>query len=392
MAFRARGVVKSRETIPAPLRGLTLDSDALPHLLSPETWKRNPRHADARAARLIGLARTTRSFVVRGPLHAGGTALACATLGSILADYETAERGSAAADLGNMAAYLSAGAVVRARAGFHDVDPPEVDLFLHAGFLVLAGLGTEARADRISDLLDERLRSEMPIAVVTTLTASEAKHRYGDVGEALFGLPVLDLTPSMTSVPSEYAWARFDDPELPRRVGPEEGTRRPRGEALVRAAREAVDQIEERRVVVLVGPSMAGKTSLAVAMGTELVERDPSRSFLFVDAYELQDADKPRFGAAQFESSLVADAKSVDVLVLDELGAERIPKDRASVAAEILHHRHKHELITLITTPKRSKQLRGLYGDGIYRRFADRARTSYLVLGELQQEREEQPV
>lgn len=390
MAFRAGGTAKSRETIPSPLRGLTLDSAELPRLLSPDTWRRNPRHAAVRAARLIDLARTNRSFVVRGPLHAGGTALASATLGSVLAAYETAERGSAASDLGNMAVYLAAGAVVRARAGFHDADPPEVNSLLHAGFLVLDGLGTETRADRISDLLDERLRGEQPIAVVTSLTASEAKHRYGDVGAALFGLPVLDLTPSMTSVPTEYAWARFDEPLLSRRIGPVAGGERVRGSALVSAARRTVEEIDDRRVVILVGPSGSGKTSLAVAIGTELVERDPSRSFLFVDAYELQEADKPRFGGAQFESSLIADAKSADVLVLDELGAERMPRDRASVAAEILHHRHKNGLVTLVATPHRSATLRSLYGDGILRRFADKKRTNYLVLGELEA-REETP-
>lgn len=389
VAFRKAGIEKSRATIPESFAGLTLDDVRLPHLLSPETWKRNPRHAAARAARLIEEARSHRLFVLRGPLFSGGSALACAKLGSVLGAYETAEPHSSAAALGNQACYLSAGAVVRARAAHHNVDPPEVDAVAYAGFLVLDGLGTEARAEKIADLLDERLRAEKPTAIITNLTPDEAKHRYADVGEALFTLPVLDLSPMLASVPSEYAWARFDAPELFERVGLDDKATHQRihPEQHIDAARAAVEEILTggRNTVVLAGIAGAGKTSLAVAMGTELVERDPSRTFLFIDAYEFQRAAEPKqFGGALVENPLLANARDVGVLIIDEAGVEKIPRDKQSIVAETIHHRHKGSLVTILTTPKSAPFLKSVYGDGIFRRIADKARTRTIKIGETQ--------
>jgi hypothetical protein len=387
-AFRKAGIAKSRESIPEPYRDLTLDHARLPRLLAPDTWRRSERHAAARADGIIGrIARSDggvlSSCVLRGPLTAGGTALGCAVLGTVLAAYETAEPKSREAALGNQAAYLSAGAVVRARLAAPHVDPPEVDAFVYAGFLVLDGLGSEAKPDRIADLLGERLREGRATVVSTSLSREEARHRYADVGDALFQLPVLDLSASTASVPGEYAWARFDSPDLLSRVGPKEHGLRVDGPRLVAEAREIAEEVLRggRRVAVFAGPAGAGKTSLAVAVGTEIVERDPSRTFLFVDAFDLQNEEHRQFGGAQAESPLLAEARSVDVLVLDEAGAERVPRDRASVVAELLHYRHKRELVTLLTTPHRARQLKELWGDGVWRRVADRTRTHHVLLG-----------
>lgn len=389
IGFRERGLKNSRASIPEAFAGLTLDDARLPPLVSPDTWKRNPRHAGARAARLIEAARSHRSFLIRGPIFAGGTALACAVLGTILADHETADRGSPAAALGNQARYLSAGAVVRARAALHNADPPEADAFAYAGFLVLDGLGQEARADKITDLLDERLRAERPIAVISSLSADEAKHRYGDVGEALFHLPILDLSPMLGSVPIEYAWARFDSPLLLERVGLSAHGKRVDPEALVDRARQGAEDAltGDRKFVVLAGISMGGKTTLAVAMATEMVERDPSLTFKFVDAYELQRAAEPRqFGGAFVENPLLAEVRDVGVLIIDEAGAEKIPRDQQSIVALTIHHRHKMGLATILTTPKSAVFLKSTagYGDGIYRRMADKLRTTLIKIGETQ--------
>lgn len=74
VAFRSRGIAHSRETMPEHMRSMTLDSGRLPALLSPDTWKRNPRHAAARAERIIDLARSAPSWTASYPasLRGGG--------------------------------------------------------------------------------------------------------------------------------------------------------------------------------------------------------------------------------------------------------------------------------------------------------------------------------
>ena len=387
VAFRAAALAKSRESIPDPYAGLTLDDPRLLRLLSPETWKRNPRHAAARAARLIEEARSKGLLLIRGSLFSGAAALACAKLGSVLLEYETSDPQSEGAALGNQARYLSTGAVARARDGHPDANVEEVTLFEHAGFLVLDGLGQEGRPDRIKDLLGERLKEQAAIVVVTKLTADEAKHRYGDVGEALFELPVLDLALMVDSIPTEYAWARFDAPELPMRVGLVDPTtkRRITPQEHIAAARAAVeDALAGRRTtVVLAGVAGGGKTSLAVAAATEMVERDPALTVKFVDAYELQRAAEPRaFGGATSEDPLIGEARDAGVLVLDEAGAEKVLSNDQSIVAKVIHHRHKLDRVTFITTPKGALFLKRIYGDGIYRRIADRSRTSFIKIGE----------
>jgi DNA replication protein DnaC len=159
------------------------------------------------------------------------------------------------------------------------------------------------------------------------------------------------------SVPERLRWARLDAPELGPRV------KDPRAVLKLRTALAAnVDRL------LLLGPAGIGKTSLATATLVEIARRRDV-SGLFVDAYELAVARQHH--ALGSEAPLVARAMAADVLVLDDLGAERaIP---SSPVGEVIHKRHATMRATVVTSGFGLDALEQRYGGGIFRRLTEDA-------------------
>jgi DNA replication protein DnaC len=175
--------------------------------------------------------------------------------------------------------------------------------------------------------------------------------------------------------PARYRWATREAPELAARVQPVSAIAR------AFAARTSLS-------LVLSGPAGAGKTALARAVWFEralaridCVRRDDfiatwqeEDSFhvraLFATAHDLAKARREhRLGDG--EAPLVDDAMTVDLLLLDELGADSTRGDDA--VGEVVHQRHAHERPTIYTTAFSLDELAERHGDGVARRVFEGA-------------------
>lgn len=167
------------------------------------------------------------------------------------------------------------------------------------------------------------------------------------------------LAAFLESVPPRYRWAKLEAPDLSARVSPR---------SAIAAARLAM---ESTAPVVLTGGAGFGKTSLGVALVAGLVTGG-AVSARFVDSRALVRARQDgRLGDG--EAKLVARCVAVQVLILDELGAEAGVGTAATVIADVVHERHAHERRTVYTTPFEAEAIAAKYGDGIARRIFEGA-------------------
>lgn len=143
---------------------------------------------------------------------------------------------------------------------------------------------------------------------------------------------------SASGIPARYRWAvDCSAAQLAARVAlaPVDGMA-----PTLRGARDAIVGAREP-VVLLVGPSGAGKTSFAVAC-----MRSVRRPF-FCSASDL-DRARIEHSAGQGEAPIVARAMRAGVLVLDDLGQDKISS--VSAVEAVLLARHNAEAPTWITT------------------------------------------
>jgi hypothetical protein len=145
------------------------------------------------------------------------------------------------------------------------------------------------------------------------------------------------LRPTHQSIPPRFKWAIGARPELV--------MERVRGSAeLVRRGLASPPASS----MLLVGPTAAGKTSLAVAMLDAWVRAEPyaRRGSLFVEAAWLARARaRHRLGAD--EAPLVRDCLTAPLLLLDDLGQER--EDRDGCITDVVYGRSNAELPTWVT-------------------------------------------
>jgi DNA replication protein DnaC len=172
------------------------------------------------------------------------------------------------------------------------------------------------------------------------------------------------LAPVYESIPARFHWARFDAPELGARCRPEDI-----------ATVQAWDGLAS---VALVGPTGAGKTTLAVAMVQRLLDPLLSQLKPAVDAWER--GRRVRFckcsdlGRAldshplgKGKPALLQAAEEASILILDDLGREG---DRhRKVIIDLVFERHDRAATTLVTLSRELLgRLTAVYQDDAFER------------------------
>lgn len=142
-----------------------------------------------------------------------------------------------------------------------------------------------------------------------------------------------------------------------------------------KSARKLASESIDARAVALLGPAGAGKSTLAAAMlvmhARRAIEagRRPE-SMLWTSAIALGRA-RAEHRLGDGEAELVLNAMEVDLLVLDDLGAEAA-RDADAIAA-VIHRRHDDDLATWITTGFGATEIGARYGAGLERRIFEGA-------------------
>lgn len=179
-----------------------------------------------------------------------------------------------------------------------------------------------------------------------------------------------ELKPARDSIDDDYRWACFGNPLLLTRIAG-----RP---TQIAGAMALLSQGE--KVVTIVGATGTGKTSLACAMLSSVIEAGVN---LQCDGDTLRRAKRARFyhaydlSVARGEHRLggneppkITDAKTASVLVLDELGRD---DRKTSDVAEVIRRRLAMGLPTIVTTWQTQSEIAAAYDGGIARRLYQRA-------------------
>ena len=182
------------------------------------------------------------------------------------------------------------------------------------------------------------------------------------------------LAKARSSIPERFRWATIESlPAHPGRV------------KMPQRLLDAAARLTRHRVLMLVGPSGNGKTSVACAVlraaidagGFEAPRAAQDRAQraryyearkLFTDAEEREDGQPPYVLAMH-----------MPVVVLDDVGQEVggaignfKAAERSKMIGDILSARHEDSrLTTIVTTFARRNEWARLYGDGVARRYFD---------------------
>lgn len=163
-------------------------------------------------------------------------------------------------------------------------------------------------------------------------------------------------------VPERYKWATF---EALAALPADERARRVKDPTGIQRAIAASGSTR----VVLSGPAGSGKTLLAMCL-VRVWAKQKGRSIAVVDGYELASA-RARASLGE-EAPAVVRALRAGMLVLDDLGA-KVGNPQFDATSDVIHDRHKSEMMTVVTTGFSVVDLKAKYGDGIARRLFEDA-------------------
>ena len=196
-------------------------------------------------------------------------------------------------------------------------------------------------------------RLEIAKNSVTRSFLYQAKHEHCE--QTVGGLP-------------DWPHARFDNPEFRRRASKK-----------ILTFLESYSFTDGTSVVVS-GDTGAGKTGGVEAMLYKWLDEARSAiksgpdddkwpgfrpSFFFVSGHELVGARRNwKIGS---EAPIVTEAKKTGLLILDELGFE----PSSDLPFEVIDHRYRQRLVTIVTTGRKPNEFRDRYGDAMYRRLTE---------------------
>lgn len=174
---------------------------------------------------------------------------------------------------------------------------------------------------------------------------------------------------ALGSVPDVYRSCVWDSPTLYDRVPDLARARDSEDDDMVTPA-----VLLSWPILVLHGPTGAGKTSLAVALYRSMIDSTSPES----DAAIVRRAQRARFvdvRDAVPRSAVLASARRASVLLLDDVGQEAgegatfQSDERCFAIGEILADRHKRRAQTIVTTDGDPDKWGRTYGAGIARRY-----------------------
>lgn len=185
------------------------------------------------------------------------------------------------------------------------------------------------------------------------------------------------LERARVSIPEKFRGVRFGTPEFAARV-----------KASPAAIAGAISAVTGKRpVVTVIGASGKGKTTLACAILSDIIDRadnlacdrqtlERARFARYVDASQLALArQEHRLGGGAPEE--VLRAKNASVLVVDEFGRD----DRKAVdVGKIIHERESAGRLTIVATWMDQVEIKNAYDAGIARRLFEKA--TVIRLGE----------
>ena len=121
-----------------------------------------------------------------------------------------------------------------------------------------------------------------------------------------------------------------------------------------------IDNVDCNDGIFVSGPSSCGKSYPIIALCNEFVSENKKCSF--VDVRNFLESLKNVLKSPEEYASLMSKVKEVDVLVLDNLGDEKISEwTRDDVISGILDYRIKNQLLTYITSSYTLDELSKLY-------------------------------
>jgi DNA replication protein DnaC len=127
---------------------------------------------------------------------------------------------------------------------------------------------------------------------------------------------------------------------------------RPGTEAGFAAVREYADQWppEGGRGLIITGPVGVGKSHLAAAAVNELIPRGVSAVFQNVPELLARFKATYRQGAGEKESDLLRGLEEADLVVLDDLGAEKVTEWTESMLYQVIDARYRQKRPVVVTS------------------------------------------